>query len=272
MYRLLIADDNLDSARKTQSLLDWSAFGISSITVATSYTEAEDRALDLRPHLALVNVRLGAYMGYELVAHLRSLGLKTVFCMLADNANPDQIRESMRSGARDYLTRPLNPCEMRSFLERGLISSERSFPSEADSGGQDLDPVLMVPYSTLSKVTNRIIRVIRSDYRSSQTLTAIAEDLNMSSKYIGRVFLKDTGIKFSEYLMAYRMMEAKRRIISTNEKISVIASSVGYVQMNNFYIHFKNYFGISPSAMRGVRTPRDQAKATIPGGTHEESV
>jgi AraC-like DNA-binding protein len=72
----------------------------------------------------------------------------------------------------------------------------------------------------------------------------------MSSKYIGRIFLKDTGMKYSEYLMAYRLLEAKRLIINTNEKISVIAGMVGYSQLNNFYTQFRNYFGVSPSSLR----------------------
>ena len=72
----------------------------------------------------------------------------------------------------------------------------------------------------------------------------------MSSKYIGRIFLQDTGMKYSEYLMAYRMLEAKRLIINTREKISVIAGMVGYTQLNNFYTQFRNYFGVSPSSLR----------------------
>ncbi len=92
----------------------------------------------------------------------------------------------------------------------------------------------------------------------------------MSSKYIGRVFLKETGMKFSEYLMSYRMLEAKKRIIHTREKISVIAASVGYVQMNNFYIHFKNYFGVSPSALRNSESIRESAGQS--GERYEESV
>ena len=30
----------------------------------------------------------------------------------------------------------------------------------------------------------------------------------------------------------------------------MIAGLVGYSQLNNFYIHFRNYFGVSPSSMR----------------------
>ncbi len=269
MYRLLIVDGNADSAQATLSLLDWSAYGITSLVTAFSWEEAESRALELKPQLALVNFQLGNRMGYELVAQLRSLGLKTAFCMVAEHDSPDHIRECMRSGAQDYLLRPLDPAEVQSFLERA-ISGEVPLPAEEGARDPDVDPVLNVPYNDLSKLTNRIIQVVRSDFRSPQSLTAIAADLDMSSKYIGRVFLKDTGMKFSEYLMSYRMLEARKRIIRSQEKISVIAASVGYVQMNNFYIHFKNYFGVSPSALRNFQG--DQESAQLTGEAYEESV
>ena len=82
---------------------------------------------------------------------------------------------------------------------------------------------------------------------------------HMSSKYIGRIFLKDTGLKFSEYLMVYRMLMARNLIVSTKEKISVIAASVGYSQINNFYVHFKNYFNVSPSSLRNYSSSVEPA-------------
>ena len=57
-------------------------------------------------------------------------------------------------------------------------------------------------------------------------------------------------MKYSEYLMAYRMNEAKRLIMNTREKISVIAGMVGYSQLNNFYTQFRDHFGVSPSSLR----------------------
>ena len=113
-----------------------------------------------------------------------------------------------------------------------------------------MDPVLRTEYGKLSRITNKIILIVKSNYRRGLSLTSIAEMLNMSSKYIGRVFLQDTGMKFSAYLTAYRMIQAKRLIENSQEKISVVASMVGYSQLNNFYVHFKNYFHISPGALR----------------------
>lgn len=270
MYRLLIVDETMEQCEATKALLRWGVYGISSVITATSYVEAVDKAMDLNPHVVLVNVRLGNHQGWELVEHLRSIGLKAAYCMLSDDNAPDLIRESMRSGAQDFLLRPLQSREMRAFLERNLACCPKNKSGSA-SEDDEVDPVLGVAYSSLSKITNKIILVVRSNYRSPQTLISIAENLNMSSKYIGRVFLKDTGIKFSEYLMAYRMLEAKRLIVSSQEKISAIAGMVGYVQLNNFYIHFKNYFGVSPSALRNFNFP--QASAELPSGeTHERPI
>ena len=75
----------------------------------------------------------------------------------------------------------------------------------------------------------------------------------MSSKYIGRIFLNDTGLKFSEYLMVYRLQKARYLVENTREKITFIISSVGYTQQNIFYVHFKRLFGISPEDLRRSR-------------------
>ena len=258
MYRLLIVDDP-ESCAVLQSRIDWQSYGFSVVMTANSYVEGINLALDLHPHLTLLGTGLGTYQGYELADHLRAVGLRSVFAMMSEDRDPELILQAMRAGAKDFLAKPLDEQEMRTFLERVVVNDLGGKLSNGDSLRSDMDPVLNMPYSHLSRITNKIIMIVRTDYRQSQTLTLIAEGMNMSSKYIGRIFLKDTGMKFSEYLMAYRMLEARKLIVSTQEKISVIAGMVGYVQLNNFYIHFRNYFGVSPSALRNYANSGEPA-------------
>ena len=76
----------------------------------------------------------------------------------------------------------------------------------------------------------------------------------MNPTYLGQIFIRETGMKFTEYLMMYRMQAARSRIMESDDKIAEIAAGVGYVNMNYFYRHFHNYYGISPLKMRtGVR-------------------
>ena len=245
MYRLLIVDDP-ESCAALQSRIDWQSYGFRVVATANSHAEGISLALDLHPHMMLLGIKRGC----ELAEQLRAAGVRAAFAVMSDQREPEHIIRAMRAGARDFLTKPLDENELRAFLERVIVNDLGGSLSREDDGRWDVDPVLHVPYDTLPRITNKIILIVRTDCRQSLTLTGIAESLHMSSKYIGRIFLKDTGIKFSEYLMAYRMIEARKLITGTREKISVIAGMVGYGQLNNFYIHFRSYFGVSPSALR----------------------
>ena len=250
MYRLLIVDTNPVSCQSIRYLLDWSRYGFSCVMTSYSFADAVSKAIDLQPHVAIVDIKLGDQWGYDLASHLRSMGIKTIFCMIADSEDPHYMRKSMQAGARDYLLKPVNTKELRSFIERMIVSELHGTLQERTAAKPELDPVLQKEPSCFSRITNKIILFVRINYSHSPSLTSIAESFNMSSKYIGRVFMNDTGMKYSEYLMAYRLLEAKRLIINTNEKISVIAGMVGYSQLNNFYTQFRNYFGVSPSSLR----------------------
>lgn len=263
-YRLMIVDPDRGICENIPYLLDWSQYGVSGILTANSYEEAISRAVDFQPHIALVELELGDRQGYELVRHLRETGLETVFCTMGDKEDFQWVQQSMRAGARDYLLKPLDTSELRSFLERAVVRELGGALPERPAVQTGVDPVLHTEYGKLSRITNKIILIVKSNYRRGLSLTGIAEMLNMSSKYIGRVFLQDTGMKFSAYLTAYRMIQARRLIENTQEKISVVASMVGYSQLNNFYVHFKNCYHISPSALR--RFTEAEAPPPLPAG------
>lgn len=250
MYRLLIVDRDEDVCESIRYLVDWNQYDISSVLTVSSYGEAVNSLMDFLPHIAIVDLEMGEQWGYELAEHLRDVGVKTVFCVMSDQEDFHYARRSMRAGARDYLLKPINTKELRAFLERTIVRDLHGTVPDPVLSKPEVDPVLQVEYSRLSKITAKIILIVKSNYRRSLSLTHVAEMLNMSSKYIGRIFLRDTGMKFSEYLTTYRMIQARRLIENTQEKISVVASMVGYTQLNNFYVHFKNYYHISPSVLR----------------------
>ena len=257
MYRLLVADSDATEQEAVCELLDWPAYGFDNIIQAGSYAEVVDLALDQHPQLILVDGELDGGKGFELISQLRRSGATAVFCLMSRRNTREELHRALRCGARELLHKPLQEEDLRSFVEWVLTEEFGGVLPEESTAVNRLDPVLQREYSEFSRITNKILLLIHSEYATSLSLTSIAAQFNMSSKYIGRIFLKDTGMRFTEYLMAYRMLEARHRIISTNEKISVIAGLVGYSQLNNFYIHFRNYFGVSPSSMRSFDAMSD---------------
>lgn len=254
MYRLLVVDDEKDIRENIRYLMDWARYGINQIETAATYEEAVNKALDFRPHIILMDVNLGGgRWGYELLEHLRAAGLKSVCGIISGYDDFTYMKKSMQASAKDYLLKPIDVKELERFVERAIVEELKGELPEKKGSAPDVDPVLKVEYGRLSKITNKIIMIVKSDYKSSLSLVGIGEMFCMSSKYIGRIFLQDTGMKFSEYLMAYRMVQARMLIETTRDKIAVVAGRVGYTQLNNFYVHFKEYYGISPTALRDMK-------------------
>ena len=253
MYRLLVVDNEKDIRDNFRYLIDWERYGVSRIETAASYEEAVDKALDFKPHIILIDVNLGdGHWGYELLEHLKAAGLHAVCGMISGYDDFAYIQKSMQASATDYLLKPIDIKELERFVERAIVKELKGELPERESNAPETDPVLKVDYNTLSKITNKIIMIVKSEYRNPLSLMNIGEMFCMNSKYIGRIFLQDTGMKFSEYLTAYRMVQAKRLIETTGDKIIVIAGKVGYTQLNNFYVHFKEYYGFSPTVLRDM--------------------
>ena len=74
--------------------------------------------------------------------------------------------------------------------------------------------------------------------------------LGVSNSYFSTIFKKKTGKSFIGYLTDYRMDQASRLLIETNEKSYIIAKKVGYTDPNYFSYVFKRKFGVAPSKYR----------------------
>lgn len=97
--------------------------------------------------------------------------------------------------------------------------------------------------------------IVRDNYQDPDlSLDSVCSRLGVSNSYFSSVFKKEVGQAFIPYLTEYRMEQAQRLIIETNEKSYEIAEHVGYVDANYFSYVFKRKFGMSPSKYRTEHT------------------
>lgn len=82
------------------------------------------------------------------------------------------------------------------------------------------------------------------------SLDRICKVLGVSNSYFSTIFKKKTWKSFIGYLTDYRMDQASRLLIETNNKSYIIAKQVGYADSNYFSYVFKRRFGVSPSRYR----------------------
>lgn len=250
MYSLLIVDDETHIIEGVKAMMDWKHYKITRIFDATNFHDAVEKAMELQPDIAIVDIRIEESWGYDLVNTLKQIGLKTSFIMMSGYDNFKYIHESLLAGAKDYLLKPINYAELDRITKRIIVEDLGGEIDSVPVNEKNIDPIIKKEYREISKLTNRVLIMIHSEYDKNINLLTVADIFKMNSRYIGQVFLSETKMKFSEYLLAYRMYMARTLIENSDAKISYIAHRVGYTNTSYFYQHFKSYYQLSPSDLR----------------------
>jgi two-component system response regulator YesN len=100
------------------------------------------------------------------------------------------------------------------------------------------------------EVISKIKAVVLKNYSDDVSLDEIATSVNFSSAYLSRLFKKETGQNFIEYLVNIRIEKAKSLLKDPDMKIYEIAEKVGYKTIRYFSKTFQNCVGQTPSEYR----------------------
>ncbi len=87
-------------------------------------------------------------------------------------------------------------------------------------------------------------------FRRDISLSECAEYVHVSSGHLSRLFAKETGMNFSEYVNMKKMEHAKHLLRSTNMRVRAVSDEVGYLNPHYFSKLFKEYTGMSPRDYR----------------------
>ena len=96
------------------------------------------------------------------------------------------------------------------------------------------------------------IRKITGENYNCKTFSiiSIAGEMNMNASYLGKLFKKNTGQTFVEYLHCVRMEKACELLRKTDMEINSIVDSVGYSDITYFYKVFRKMNGCTPLVYR----------------------
>lgn len=113
------------------------------------------------------------------------------------------------------------------------------------------DRLITARSTSTRSFVQRAEEYVREHYADEQlSLDQVCRELSVSNSYFSTMFKKEKGTSFIGYLTDYRMEQASRMLVETDEKNYVIAKRVGYADPNYFSYVFKRRFGVSPVKYR----------------------
>ncbi len=190
------------------------------------------------------------------ITDLSSITYDSYFVILVDNSiNRHKLKEYCTTALEDYER------QYGSIVSIGISSSYRQYKDikiayqEAQKSAKlKLFPMInsvSTAKSLLSEYHPQVIAAmnyIAQNYSNKNlTIKMIADHVYVSESFLMHVFKDNVGKTVNECLTEYRMIIAKKKLMSGQFKIYEIADQIGYGDSKYFSQLFKKREGISPS-------------------------
>jgi YesN/AraC family two-component response regulator len=192
----------------------------------------EQHAIDL----VVADLRLPDVADIEVLRQLRQT-LPHVPVIVMGLASTASALEAGKLGAVDYFEKPV--------LAEQLVHAVRNYVPVSPT------PALAVAPPRVSPQVTRTMQLIENRYiESTLQVSAVAQDLGVSTEHLCRVLKRHTGLTFVTLLRRTRVRAACRLLQTTTLSMKEIAGQAGFSSASRFDRDFKTVCGVSPSAYR----------------------
>lgn len=93
-------------------------------------------------------------------------------------------------------------------------------------------------------------RFITENLQEELSLARVAQVANMRPSYFCRVFRRETGVGFTDYLARERTELVKQQLLNPHTHVSEVAFAAGFQSLSQFNRVFRRIVGEAPSAYR----------------------
>lgn len=102
----------------------------------------------------------------------------------------------------------------------------------------------------INLIADKAKEYIDNNYMDDISLKKIADSVDISIYHLAHSFKDKYGYSPIQYLLRKRLGEAQTLLLNTNKNITEISTEVGYSNISNFNLIFREKVGISPSQYR----------------------
>jgi len=247
MYKILIADDEIEIRNGLAKFFPWNAIGFEVAGQAENGQQAYEMLQTQHIDILLCDIVMPVLSGLELAKRLYEEKNPARIIFMSAFTDFGYARQAMEYGVKSYLLKSMHYDDLIITLSK--IKKELDESRAAASADHS-----ELPYN--EKIIFRIKDYCQKNYANAR-LEKIASELNMSADYLGKFFKKYNEVSFSDYLMQVRMQKASEFLKDVRYKIYEVSGLVGYSNQFNFTRAFKAWFGQTPQEYRHNSSPSD---------------
>ena len=243
--KIMIVDDEPKIRRGMQTLLEEQ----DGFEVIGIYDNAMSSLLDMaekQPNVLITDIKMPEYSGLDLIEKIREKDKNLYIIILSGYGSFKYAQRAIRSGVYRYLTKPTNPRELISVLREIELKIEginRTVSKSEENESVEVGNLLI----------RKALDYIELHYAEKIGLKTLSDALYISPNYFSDLFRRHMKVKFSDFLIEYRLKKACILLKKPEYKVSEIAEMVGFRDSTYFSTVFKKTYNLTPLEYKNTK-------------------
>lgn len=213
------------------------------------------------PDLLIMDIMLSDMDGMDAAEEISRLLPECCISILTACADFHYAQRAIHIHIFDYMLKPVRPDDFKETLRNMVAYSE----SRRDRG--TLLPTYVSTESDGAEQKNFIedsVQYIHEHYKERLRLSQVASRVYMNTQYFSRVFKRELGVSFTEYVNKLKIQYACQLLETTNYPAYRIASECGFTDPSYFNRVFCLHMNQTPQKYKkSYRMEKDSQKEKI---------
>ena len=237
MHSVVIVEDEYWTLKGIIEVFPWAEY---NMEITSSFAEpiaAVEYILKSKPDIVITDIEMPEMSGIALIKKLRERKCKSLIVVLSAHPNFEYAQKLIPLRIFEYCLKPFSREDASNILNRLKIS--------LDSKSEILTDIDLHDYNSPNTRFRNIVSYVNNHYNENFTLEDLCADYNLNPDYCNKLFIRQYGCTYSNYLKNLRMEKACY-LLRQNESIANVAAMVGYNDYYYFSKIFKKHVGVTP--------------------------
>ena len=244
MFKAVIIDDEYYIVEGLKKILDWSSYGIEIAATALDGVEGLELIKKINPDIVITDICMNNMDGLEMIEQLQQTNFCGKIIILSGYQKFEYAQRAINSKVTRYILKPINIDEFEIVIGEVVRELKESENPNRDNTNR------IGTKAIHSKLADDLINYVDEHYTEDIQMTYMAEMFHCSVAYMGKVFKRNTGMNFKEYVTRKRVNKAKELLRCSYKSIEDIQFEIGYHDAKYFRKVFKELTGVSPRRYR----------------------
>ena len=243
--KIMIVDDEPKIRRGMKTLLE-EQDGFEVIGIYDNAMSSLSDMAEKQPNVLITDIKMPEYSGLDLIEKIREKDKNLYIIILSGYGSFKYAQRAIRSGVYRYLTKPTNPRELISVLREIELKIEgvnRTVSKSEENESVEVGNLLI----------RKALDYIELHYAEKIGLKTLSDALYISPNYFSDLFRRHMKVKFSDFLIEYRLKKACILLKKPEYKGSEIAEMVGFRDSTYFSTVFKKTYNLTPLEYKNTK-------------------